>query len=149
MEAFMRRSWLRALIVSTLALGLGALQSGCLDSCSELCSEQASFINSCLEDWGLSWDDITDAEGQAYGTQSAYGSACRKERADAIAGAIETCAPIEDDEERRRCESTFRLDILDTCEGDKIKFRFSCATYFEENVDPGLTLPGDDDDSAP
>ena len=140
---------MRTALVPVLVFALAALSFGCSDSCDELCGEQASFINGCLAEWQLSWDDIVDSEGELYGSAQQYRTRCRSAKQDAIDQALVACEGIEDNKERRKCEDTFELDIVDQCEGDKIEFRFSCATFFSNNVDPNLSLgDGGDDDSA-
>jgi hypothetical protein len=56
------------LLVSLLAVA--AVQAGCLNSCDQLCNENARYVDGCLEHWEALWPDMgydgrRDAPGPA------------------------------------------------------------------------------------
>ncbi|MEE2829904.1 MAG: hypothetical protein VX498_12005 [Myxococcota bacterium] len=47
------------LVVSVLVVGLmSLLTQGCLQTCDHLCSENALYIQGCLESWDAQWSDL-------------------------------------------------------------------------------------------
>ena len=138
----------RVLVAFSLLVPALSVLGGCADSCDELCNIQSRAYDACMVEWGTSWDDMVDSEGVSYGSAAAYRTGCKQAKKDRIAEEKELgCAGSED---QAACELTLELDILDTCEGDKLAYQSSCTALWQLTVDPGLEDPDyqGDDDSA-
>ena len=130
-------------LLPTLLLG-----SGCVNSCDQLCAEEARYIDGCLEEWDALWPDLgydglADvavpekglAAGDAYerGPAEEYDSRC-KERYEA---ALYFSHPEEGRDVRTACSSRIRT----------IAFSITCSDYqptsgpLDPNGDEGNGVP--------
>ncbi len=121
--------------------------TGCLNSCEQLCAEEARYIDGCLEEWDALWPDfgydgLADvdtsaiAAGDAYerGPAEEYDSRC-KERYEA---AIFFSHPEEGRNIRTQCSTRIR----------SIALAVGCGDYSPSGGD-GLDPNGDEGNGVP
>jgi len=131
---------------------LALASSGCSNDCNVFCTNQSSFIDECLPQFGETWPDVGTGEWE---DSDDFSAACNENIETWISDDIdETCASTEagsDDE--KACVDTVRQGTLRACGEHLNDFRVSCTDYWQSTLDfvPGAFDPvpvGDDDDSA-
>ncbi len=154
-------------IVIALVLGVGLMSVGCADTCRQTCNFAADYVESCMPQWNVTWENF-DAD---WSSKADYRKACN-DSANEGRGQVADCCPEEDAEaacegseeddcvetKKNECENNALLAIDRNCEDVKDSYRQPCSDYWqsvyvmggpqfpEENPTCQDPDAGDDDD---
>ncbi len=109
-----------------VALSLGAMLTGCGDTCTQLCDEAADFHGRCMDQWGATWQTL------GYEGPDDYVATCVASKETAVQCVSDWCdeGNPDDPDASAECALNEKLGILRGCEADKEYYRQPCSDYW-------------------